>query len=459
MRLLRWCMSVLGVLAVIAAPAEARGHHHGGGGDGLSVQKSGFGTLGGKAVDKYTLSNRNGVSISIITYGGIIQAVNVPDRRGRNANITLGFANIEGYTSPAYIKSNPYFGAIIGRYGNRIAKGMFTLDGTPYHIDINNDPNTLHGGFNGFNTQVWNAQPFKTAKTVGVRLSRVSVAGEGGTTPGTTGYPGNLTVTVTYTLRNDNSLLMHYDATTDAPTVVNLTNHSYWNLAGEGTGSIYDHRLQINGNNVTPVADSQLIPTGQIASVKGTPLDFTRPTAIGARIRTNYDQLLFGQGYDHNWVLNGSGWKTAARVLDPSSGRTLTISTDQPGLQFYSGNFLDGTLVGTGGHIYRQGDGFALETQHFPDSPNHANFPSTVLRPGQVYTTEPGIQFYSGNFLDGTLIGTSGRMYRQGDGFALETQHFPDSPNHPNFPSTVLRPGQVYQTTTVYQFGAGGRTD
>src|SRR3954469_16410764 len=309
MRLLRWCMSVLGVLAVIAAPAEARGHHHGGGGDGLSVQKSGFGTLGGKAVDKYTLSNRNGVSISIITYGGIIQAVNVPDRRGRNANITLGFANIEGYTSPAYIKSNPYFGAIIGRYGNRIAKGRFTLDGTQYSVDINNDPNTLHGGFQGFNVKVWAATPVRTRNAVGLKLTYTSPAGEGctpsqpSTPPCTTGYPGTVPVTVTYSLDARNNLRIDYSATTDKPTVLNLTNHAYWNLGGEGSGTIYDHQLRLNADQYTPV-DSTLIPTVKFHRLPGTPLAFRSFHTIGDRIRGNFQQLVFGRGYDHNWVVN-----------------------------------------------------------------------------------------------------------------------------------------------------------
>jgi len=403
MRLLRWCLPVLALLAVIAAPAEARRHHHGGGGGGLSIQKSPFGSVGGKAIDKYTLSNRNGVSISIITYGGIIQAVNVPDRRGRNANITLGFADIAGYTSPAYIKSNPYFGAIIGRYGNRIAKGRFTLDGKTYSLDINNDPNSLHGGFQGFNVKVWNATPVQTNQSVGLKLTYNSAAGEGctpsmpSTPPCTTGYPGNVPVTVVYSLDNRNNLRMDYTATTDAPTVLNLTNHAYWNMAGEGSGTINDQDLLLNADRFTPV-DSTLIPTGELRPVAGTPFDFTRFHEIGERIRGNDQQLVFGRGYDHNWVINRrpgdtTSLVTAAILKDPESGRVLTMSTDQPGIQFYSGNFLDGTLYGTSGRQYRQGDGLALETQHFPDSPNHANFPSTVLRPGQTYRTTTVLNF------------------------------------------------------------------
>src|SRR3954466_12303290 len=365
MRLLSRCLPVLVLMAGIASPAEARKHHGHDGNGGLSIQKSGFGTLGGKAVDKYTLSNR-AVSISIITYGGIIQSVNAPDRRGRDTNITLGFGDIAGYTSPAYIKSNPYFGAIIGRYGNRIAKGRFTLNGTQYSLDINNDPNSLHGGFQGFNVKLWNATPVKTDRTVGVKLTYHSPAGEGctasmpSTPPCTTGYPGNLDVEVDYTLDNADQLHMDYTATTDAPTVLNLTNHNYWNLAGEGSGTIYDHLLQLNADHFTPV-DSTLIPTGQIAPVAGTPFDFTRFHAIGERIRGNDQQLVFGRGYDHNFVLNRAAGSTnmivAARLLDPFSGRELTMSTTEPGIQFYSGNFLDGTLYGTSGRQYRQGDG------------------------------------------------------------------------------------------------------
>jgi aldose 1-epimerase len=399
------CAGALSGAALAAgAPSHSRHgrDHHGGGGGGsggaVSVTKSSFGTLpDGRAVDRYTLANRQGMTVNIITYGGIIQSLYVPDRRGRQANVALGFADIGGYTSPAYIKSNPYFGALIGRYGNRIAKGRFTLDGKTYSLDINNDPNSLHGGFQGFNTKIWNASPIRTSKTAGVKLTYHSPAGEGctpsmpSTPPCTTGYPGNLNVEVDYTLDNADQLHIDYTATTDAPTVLNLTNHNYWNLAGEGSGTIYDHLLQLNADHFTPV-DATLIPTGQIAPVAGTPFDFTRFHAIGERIRGNDQQLVFGRGYDHNWVLNrpsatDKSMIVAARLVDPSSGRELTISTTEPGIQFYSGNFLDGTLYGTSGRQYRQGDGLALETQHYPDSPNHANFPSTVLRPGQTYRT------------------------------------------------------------------------
>jgi aldose 1-epimerase len=403
LRVALFAMLVILVAGLLLAPVgvakkskHRHGSFHGHNNSGLSITSAPFGNLpnGGPAVTNYTLSNARGMSVSILDYGGIIQAVNVPDRRGHEDNVTLGFANIDGYTNAAYIKSNPYFGAIIGRYGNRIAKGRFTLDGKEYSLDINNDPNSLHGGFQGFNVKMWNAQQLQGSNTVGLKLSRVSAAGEGctpsmpSTPPCTTGYPGNLTVSVTFTLDNRNNLRFDYHATTDAPTVVNLTNHSYWNLAGEGSGTIYDHQLQINADNYNPV-DSTLIPTG-IAPVAGTPFDFTRFHAIGERIRGNHPQLVNGRGYDHNFVLNPPkhpGLNLASRLVDPSSGRVLTILTKEPGLQFYSGNFLDGTLYGTSGRQYRQGDGLALETQHFPDSPNHPAFPSTVLRPGQNYDT------------------------------------------------------------------------
>jgi aldose 1-epimerase len=377
---------VLCALLIGAAPAAAKGKP--GSGKGLSISKSSFGSVDGTAVDKYTLSNAHGMSVSILTYGGIIQSLSVPDRRGRSANVTLGFDNIDGYTNAAYVKANPYFGAIIGRYGNRIGGAQFSLNGNTYTLDKNNGPNSLHGGAKGFDKFVWDAQEVPGSNTVGLQLSRTSAAGEGcSDLTICTGYPGNLHVSVLFTLNNANQLRFDYTATTDASTVVNLTNHSYWNLAGEGTGTIYDHLLKLNASSYTPV-DSTLIPTGAIDPVAGTPFDFTTFHAIGERIRNNDQQLVFGRGYDHNFVLNqpsGSGLNWAAKLFDPSSGRKLTILTTEPGIQFYSGNFLDGTLYGTSGHQYRQGDGLALETQHFPDSPNKSNFPSTRLDPGQTY--------------------------------------------------------------------------
>jgi aldose 1-epimerase len=396
------------VAAIVAAPASATTRHGGSkhhGGSGLSIGSSSFGNLpnGGAAVTKYTLTNARGMSVAILDYGGIIQSLTVPDKRGQDANVTLGFADIGGYTSDAYVKSNPYFGAIIGRYGNRIGGAKFTLDGNTYTLDPNNNGNTLHGGFTGFDKVMWNATPVPPSNnSVGLKLSRHSPAGEGCANPPTdcTGFPGNVDVSVTFTLNNSNQLRFDYAATTDAPTVLNLTNHSYWNLAGEGSGTIYDHLLKLNANEYTPV-DAGLIPDGTTPSVVGTPFDFTQFHAIGERIRGNDQQLVFGRGYDHNFVLNPpsstrsrprhagstSGLNLAAQLLDPSSGRELTISTTEPGIQFYSGNFLDGTLYGTSGRQYRQGDGLALETQHFPDSPNKPQFPSTRIDPTHPYSS------------------------------------------------------------------------
>lgn len=372
------------VLSTAAAnPAATRadqGTHH-----KPRIEKDVFGTTpDGTRIDRYTLTNGRGMRVRIITYGGIVQSIETPDRHGHTANIALGFNNLTDYLT----KNSPYFGAIVGRYANRIAKGRFTLDGVTYQLATNNGENHLHGGNVGFDKRVWQAGEVREPGAVGLRLTYVSPAGE-------ENYPGTLSVTVTYRLTVHNEIRVDYRATTDAPTIVNLTNHTYFNLAGEGSGTIYDHKLTLNASRYTPV-DPTLIPTGALDPVAGTPMDFRRPTAIGAHIRDNFQQLLFGQGYDHNFVLDrrdDSSLALAARVSEPTSGRTVTIRTREPGIQFYSGNFLDGTLVGTGGHIYRQGDGFALETQHFPDSPNHPAFPSTVLRPGEVYQTATVYQF------------------------------------------------------------------
>ena len=350
-----------------------------------TITKEGWGSVGGEAVDRYTLKNCSKMEVKILTYGGILQEISVPDRRNKVENVTLGFDNLEDY-----VAKSPYFGCITGRYANRIALGQFTLDGTTYQLATNNAPNHLHGGNVGFDKRVWAATPFQTSKTVGLELTYTSPDGE-------ENYPGELTTEVTYTLTEKNEIVMDYEATTDAPTIVNLTNHAYWNLQGEGTSSIDDHVLELNAPHYTPV-DETLIPTGAIDPVAGTPLDFTKPTAIGDRIREGHPQLVIGRGYDHNWVLGRSSPTDeslflAARVGEPDSGRVLSIYTTEPGIQFYSGNFLDGTLVGTSGRMYRQGDGFALETQHYPDSPNQSNFPSTVLRPGEVYETQTIYQF------------------------------------------------------------------
>jgi aldose 1-epimerase len=364
------------------SPAVASAGDHGA---GPSTSVEPFGTApDGTPVERWTLANGD-VTMRVLTWGGVIQTLEVPDAHGHVDNVVLGFADLNGYVSD----DDPYFGALIGRYGNRIAGGSFTLDGTTYQLPLNDGPNTLHGGPTGFDDRVWEASDVSHGDVAALQLHLVSPDGD-------EGFPGTLDTTVTYTLDAESRLKVHYEATTDAPTVVNLTQHTYWNLAGEGSGTIYDHELQINASGFTPVDDT-LIPTGEIAPVAGTPFDFREPTPIGARIRDDNQQLLYAQGYDHNWALdrkdNGAregsdsedALEQAAVLHDPRSGRTLTIETTEPGLQFYSGNFLDGTLVGTGGHIYRQSDGLVLETQHFPNSPNEPGFPSTELRPGQVY--------------------------------------------------------------------------
>jgi aldose 1-epimerase len=348
-----------------------------------TISSEPWGSTAEGQVLRYTLTNGRGMRVRILTYGGILQSIEVPDRRHRTANVALGFDNLADY-----VAKSPYFGCITGRYANRIALGRFTLDGVTYQLPINNPPNSLHGGTVGFDKHIWATTPFRNGDDVGLVMRYTSPAGD-------QGYPGTLTTTVTYTLTKRNDIRMDYRATTNAPTVVNLTNHAYWNLAGEGSSDIYDHVMYINANRYTPV-DPTLIPTGALDPVAGTPMDFTKPTAIGARIRDSFSQLVIGRGYDHNWVLNrrdNTSLVLAARVVEPRSGRVLKVLTDQPGMQFYTGNFLDGTLYGTSHRAYRQGDGFALETQHFPDSPNHANFPSTVLRPGQVYRTTSVYQF------------------------------------------------------------------
>ncbi|MER5372027.1 aldose epimerase family protein [Streptomyces sp. NPDC002553] len=342
---------------------------------GKKPTKKLFGTLAdGTEVHLWSLAN-GGTRLKVLDYGGIVQSLEIPDRRGRYANVSLGFDNIEDY-----VAKSPYFGALIGRFGNRIGKGQFTLDGKAYQVDVNDGANSLHGGSKGFDKHVWSVEPFAKGSDVGLHLRYTSADGE-------MGYPGTLKVKVTYTLTRHGDWRIDYEATTDKATVVNLTNHVYWNLAGESSGTIYDHELEIDAARYTPV-DSGLIPTGELARVAGTPFDFRRAKTVGEDIRVAHQQLLYGQGLDHNWVLDKgitSRPAPVATLRDPSSGRTLTVSTTEPGLQFYSGNFLDGTLVGSGGTVYRQGDGMCLETQHFPDSPNKPNFPSTVLRPGQTY--------------------------------------------------------------------------
>jgi len=371
--------TMLALMATIGAVSSTPSSAHG----VPTIVKEPFGSTSEGPVDRYTLTNSNGMRVRILTYGGILQTIEVPDRRGHNANVTLGFDNLADY-----VAKSPYFGCLVGRYANRIANGRFTLEGVTYQLPINNPPNSLHGGTVGFDKHIWAATPFRHGADVGLVLTLTSPDGD-------QNYPGELHSTVTYTLTSTNGIRMDYRAfVLKKDTVINLTNHAYFNLAGEGSGSIEDHVLFLNANRYTPINDV-LIPTG-IESVRGTPLDFTHPTAIGARLRDGFQQLVFGRGYDHNFVLNRhdtTSMVLAARVVEPRSGRTLSIFTDQPGIQFYSGNFLDGTLVGTSGRMYRQGDGFALETQHFPDSPNHPDFPSTVLRVGDTYRTSTIYQF------------------------------------------------------------------
>ena len=331
--------------------------------------------VNGKPIEIFTLTNAAGVEVKAITYGGIITSWRVPDRNGQIADIVLGYDDPAGY-----LKNNsPYLGAIIGRYGNRIGKAQFVLDGRTYALAANNGVNHLHGGRIGFDKVLWDGQAVRGGGGVGVAFSRTSVDGE-------EGYPGNLKVRVTYTLTDKNELVVAYEATTDKPTVVNLTQHTYFNLAGQGSGDILGHELRINADRFTPV-DAGLIPTGELAPVDKTPLDFRKPTMIGLRIGSDHPQMQYGGGYDHNWVLarSGPGLSLAAEVYESRSGRTLQVRTTEPGLQFYSGNFLDGTITGKDGRVYLRRYGFCLETQHFPDSPNKPTFPSTTLRPGATY--------------------------------------------------------------------------
>jgi len=348
---------------------------------GTAVKRAPFGTMpDGAAVEVLTLTNAAGMEVRAITYGGIITSLRVPDRTGKLDDIVLGFDRLDDY-----LKDPPFFGAIIGRYGNRIARGQFVLDGKTYKLATNNGPNHLHGGTKGFDKVIWKAEP--VAGKNAIAFSRTSADGE-------EGYPGNLLVQVTYTLTDRNELIVDYRATTDKPTVVNLTQHSYFNLAGQASGDILGHQLMLNADRYTPVSDT-LIPTGELAPVAGTPFDFRKPVAIGARIGQPDAQLKNGLGYDHNWVLNrtATGLELAARVVEPKTGRTMEIRTTEPGIQFYSGNFLDGKLTGKQGAQYKHRTGFCLETQHYPDSPNQPKFPSTTVRPGTEYRSSTVFTF------------------------------------------------------------------
>lgn len=342
-----------------------------------SVTQKPFGMKDGKAVTLYTLTNSHGAQVSILNYGGIVQSLRVPDKHGKLGDVVLGFDSLARYQ-----KDSPYFGALIGRYGNRIANGKFTLDGKEYKLFVNNGPNSLHGGKVGFDKKIWATKPIKTKNGVGLDLRYVSKDGE-------EGYPGNLSVHVIYTWTNDDILKIVYTAVTDKDTVFNPTNHSYFNLAGAGSGTVLDTQLMINASKYTPVDKSQ-IPTQAGTPVAGTPFDFRRSTPIGARIDQKDPQLAIGHGYDHNYVIDGSGLRLAARAYSPRSGRVLTMYTNEPGVQLYTSNFLDGKMKGKGGKVYATRGAFALEAQHLPDSPNQPSFPTTELKPGQVYhqTTE-----------------------------------------------------------------------
>ena len=350
-----------------------------------AISDSEFGTMpDGTQTRLYTLVNAKGEEVKITNYGGIVVSLKVLDKEGDLGDVVLGYDNLDDY-----INDTPYFGAIIGRYGNRIAKGKFTLDGAARELAVNNPPNALHGGLRGFDKVVWKAAPLAAQDSAGLVLSYVSQDGE-------EGYPGTLDVKVTYRWTDESELRIDYEATTDKPTVVNLTNHAYFNLKDAGASSILGHEMMIQADSFTPIDDT-LIPTGEIRPVEGTPFDFRQATAIGARIGDDDEQLKFGLGYDHNFVLNrpGDGLVLAARVSEPTSGRVMEVLTTEPGVQFYSGNFLDGHHVGKGGTAYERRSGFCLETQHFPDSPNQPDFPSTVLRPGETYRSTTVYRFTS----------------------------------------------------------------
>jgi aldose 1-epimerase len=347
-----------------------------------AIKTDSFGTLDGNSVALYTLTNVHGLEVHVTNYGCIIVSVRAPDKQGRMDDVVLGFDNFAGY-----LDNKPFFGALVGRYANRIAKARFSLDGVQYSLAANNGPNSLHGGTRGFNKVVWKPEPFEHPDGVGLILTYTSKDGE-------EGYPGNLRVKVTYTLTDQDALVIDYEATTDKATPVNLTQHSYFNLAGEGQGDILEHELMLNADRFTPV-DKTLIPTGELRKVKNTPMDFTKPTPIGARINQNDEQLVLARGYDFNFVINrsGVGAELAARVHEPRTGRVMEVYTTEPGAQFYTGNFLDGSVIGKHGHVYKQHYGFCIETQHFPDSPNHPDFPTTILKPGQVYRSSTSYKF------------------------------------------------------------------
>jgi len=350
---------------------------------GRGITKETWGkTATGEAVERYTLTNGKGASVQVITLGGTITSIKVPDRTGAIGEVTLGFDSLEGYLKP-----HPFFGVLVGRYGNRIGNATFTLDGKAYTLAKNNGENSLHGGRKGFDKYVWKAREVPSKDGLAIELTHVSPDGD-------EGFPGTLTATVVYTWTDANGLRIDYTATTDKPTVVNLTNHAYFNLSSGAASTILDHELMLAADHFTPV-DKGLIPTGEIRPVKGTPFDFTTSGKIGQHIDATDEQIQFGGGYDHNFVLNGKAgtMRMAARVVERASGRVMDVTTTEPGVQFYTGNFLDGTLVGRGGKTYPRRAGFCLETQHYPDSPNKPKFPSVVLRPGETYRTSTQYTF------------------------------------------------------------------
>lgn len=340
-----------------------------------TVSRADFGKLpDGTTVELFTLTNASGMSVSAMNYGGIITSIKVPDRSGKLDDVVLGYDSLDGY-----LKDSPYFGAIVGRYANRIGNAQFTLDGKTYKLAKNDGPNTLHGGLKGFDKAVWQAQPFEHEGEVGVVFTHTSPDGE-------EGFPGTLSLKVTYTLTNKNELAFDYNATTDKPTVLNLTQHTYFNLGGDGSGDVLSHELMINADRYTPV-DKTLIPLGQLATVEDTPFDFRTKTPIGARIDADHPQIRLGLGYDHNYVLNRARNELAlaARVEEPKTGRVMEVHTTEPGIQFYTANHLDGSIIGKSGHAYGKRNAFCLETQHFPDSPNKTIFPTTTLKPGETF--------------------------------------------------------------------------
>lgn len=371
---LRTVVAALAVLTIVFAVGrfeQAEG----------KMRKQVFGkTADGRQADLYVLTNKNGMEAAITNFGGVVVWLKVPDRSGKLADVVLGYDNLDGY-----VNDKAYLGAIIGRYGNRIAHGSFKLDGTTYHIPKNDGDNSLHGGIKGFNKHLWDAKEVPGKEGQALQLNYLSKDGE-------EGFPGNLSVQVTYTLTDNNELRIDYAATTDKDTVLNLTNHSYFNLAGEG--DVLQHQLVLHAAQFTPV-DAALIPTGELRAVKGTPMDFAAAHAIGERINQDDEQLKLGKGYDHNWVVDGSmgTLRPAARVYEPKTGRVLEVSTTEPGIQFYTGNFLDGSIHGKGGKVYNRRNGFCLETQHYPDSPNKPTFPTTELKPGQKFHSTTVFKF------------------------------------------------------------------